>query len=153
MLHALPFTTFGEIAVLGLEVEIRCPSCCRVTKIDPADERLRDRPFTVTRFVCTGLRDFGFAHPKRPCDSLGHIHVRPPDAVRRLAQKETVHPVFDPALGSGEVRRLLSLLPRNAKGPHYIVKHDPLHRPIARNGLQLSDQPACEPLSCRGLLA
>jgi hypothetical protein len=39
----------------------------------------------------------------------------------RLAQKETVHPVFDPSLGGGEVRRLLSLLPRNAQGPHYAL--------------------------------
>jgi hypothetical protein len=28
---------------------------------------------------------------------------------------------------------LLSLLPRSAQGPRDIVKHDPLHRPIARN--------------------
>jgi hypothetical protein len=82
MLHALPFTTFDELAALGLEVEIRCPSCYRVTKIDPADERLRDRPFTVTRFRCAGMRDYGFAHPRRPCEGLGHVHIRPPDATR-----------------------------------------------------------------------
>jgi hypothetical protein len=56
-----------------------------------------------------------------------------------LAQKETVHPVFGPSLGSGKVRRPLSLLPRNAQGPHHIVKHDPLHKPIACNGRKLSD--------------
>jgi len=33
----------------------------------------------------------------------------------RFAQMETVHPVFDPSLGSGEVGHLLSLLPRHAK--------------------------------------
>jgi hypothetical protein len=82
MLHALPFTTFREIAVLGFGVEIHCPSCYRVTKIDPADQRLRDRPFAVTRFRCTGMRDLGSAHPLRPCQQLGHIHVTPPDAER-----------------------------------------------------------------------
>jgi hypothetical protein len=29
------------------------------------------------------------------------------------------------------------------------TKHDPLDEPIARNGRKLSDQAACEPLSCR----
>jgi hypothetical protein len=82
MLHALPFTTFGEIAALGLGVEIHCPSCRRVTKIDPADEALRDRPFAVTKFRCTGTRDIGSAHPLRPCQQLGHIHITPPDAER-----------------------------------------------------------------------
>jgi len=61
-----------------------------------------------------------------------------------------MNPVFDPFLASGEVGRLLSLLPRYAQGPHDIVKHHPLHRPITRNGCKLSDQPACKPLSCRG---
>jgi hypothetical protein len=28
MLHALPFTTFGEAAALGLEAHVYCPSCC-----------------------------------------------------------------------------------------------------------------------------
>jgi len=27
MLHALPFNTFGEVAALGLEVQVYCPSC------------------------------------------------------------------------------------------------------------------------------
>jgi hypothetical protein len=64
-----------------------------------------------------------------------------------------VHPVFDPYLGCGEVRRLLRLLPRRAQGPHHIVKHDPLHRPIARNGRKLSDQPTNEQIAfeCVGL--
>jgi hypothetical protein len=82
MLRALPFKTFGEIAVLGRGVEIHCPSCYRVTKIDPADERLRDRPFAVTRFRCTGMRDFGSAHALRPCEQLGHIHITPSDTDR-----------------------------------------------------------------------
>ncbi len=60
----------------------------------------------------------------------------------RLAQKDTVHPVFDPSLGSGKVRRLLSLLPRRAQGSHYIVKHHPLNQPIACNGRKLSDRRA-----------
>jgi hypothetical protein len=28
------------------------------------------------------MRDFGSAHPLRPCEQLGHIHVTPPDAER-----------------------------------------------------------------------
>jgi hypothetical protein len=42
-LHRLPFTTFGEIAALGFEIEVHCSSCYRQTKVDPADRRLSDR--------------------------------------------------------------------------------------------------------------
>jgi hypothetical protein len=29
MLHALPFTTFGEAAALGLKAYVYCPTCYR----------------------------------------------------------------------------------------------------------------------------
>jgi ribosomal protein S27E len=81
MLHAL-FKTFGELAAHGLEVEVRCPGCYRVAKIDRADDRLHDRPFAGARFNCTGMRDFGSAHLPRPSLQLGHIHIRQPDTTR-----------------------------------------------------------------------
>jgi hypothetical protein len=37
MFHPLPFTTFGEIAALGFEIEVHCSSCYRQTKVDPAE--------------------------------------------------------------------------------------------------------------------
>ena len=40
MLRELPFRTFGEIAVLGLEVEVHCLGCYREVNLDPADEQL-----------------------------------------------------------------------------------------------------------------
>jgi hypothetical protein len=64
----LPFTTFGEIAALGLGVEIRCPTCYRITKIDPSDEALRDRPATLPaprRYLCDAVE-----RPARPVDPL-----------------------------------------------------------------------------------
>jgi hypothetical protein len=63
MLHALPFTTFGEIAALGFEIEVHCSSCYRQTKVDPADRRLSDRVFAAAPFRCSGVRDQGFAVP------------------------------------------------------------------------------------------
>jgi hypothetical protein len=77
MLRALPFITFGEVSVLGLEVEVYCPGCHRVAKIDATDERLRDGRFAGARFTCTGTRDIGSAFPPRPCQQLGHIHIKP----------------------------------------------------------------------------
>jgi hypothetical protein len=50
MLHALPFTTFGEGAALGLEAHVCCPSCNRSCPVDPTADRLRDRCFARTRF-------------------------------------------------------------------------------------------------------
>ena len=35
MLHALPFTTFGEAAALGLEAHVYCPTCYTTHQVDP----------------------------------------------------------------------------------------------------------------------
>jgi hypothetical protein len=53
MLHALPFTTFGEAAALGLEAYVYCPTCFTTRQLDPAADHLRDRCFASTRFRCT----------------------------------------------------------------------------------------------------
>jgi len=39
---------------IDLALRIRASGCHRVTKVDPTDERLRNRPFAGTRFRCTG---------------------------------------------------------------------------------------------------
>lgn len=81
MLRAFPFRTFNEIADLGLEVEVYCPSCHRtVGPIDLGDARLRGRPFACTRFVCSRARSIYDAIPPRACGCLGHIIVRPPSS-------------------------------------------------------------------------
>ena len=85
MLRAFPFRTFDEIAELGLEVSVYCPSCYRDRgPIDLTDERLRGRLFAGTRFVCSAMRSYGSAVAPRACGSLGHIIIRPParDRVR-----------------------------------------------------------------------
>ena len=85
MLRAFPFRIFDEIAELGLEVSVYCPSCYRERgPIDLNDERLSGRAFTGTRFVCSAMRSCGSAVPPRTCGSLGHIIIRPParDRVR-----------------------------------------------------------------------
>jgi hypothetical protein len=66
-LHWLPFTTFGEIAALGLEAEVHCSSCYRQTKVDLADRRSNDRVFAAAPFRCSGMRDHGFAVPMARC--------------------------------------------------------------------------------------
>jgi hypothetical protein len=77
MLQPFPFRTFDEIATLGLEVHVYCPSCYRcVGPIDLADGRLRGRPFAGARFVCSQTRRMYDAAPRvRGC--LGHVIVRP----------------------------------------------------------------------------
>jgi hypothetical protein len=56
MLHPLPFTTFGEIAALGLKATVYCSACYEHRPIDPTAEHLRDRYFATTRFRCTKVR-------------------------------------------------------------------------------------------------
>jgi hypothetical protein len=48
MLHALPFTTFGEAAALGLEAQVYCPSCYTTRQVDPTAHRLRHCCFAVS---------------------------------------------------------------------------------------------------------
>jgi hypothetical protein len=76
-LHRLPFTTFDEIAALGLEAEVHCSSCYRQTKVDPTDRRLSERVFAAAPFRCSGMRDRGFAVPLQPCRASGFVYIKP----------------------------------------------------------------------------
>jgi hypothetical protein len=40
MLHALPFTTIGEIAALRLKATVYCSACYEHRSIDPAAEHI-----------------------------------------------------------------------------------------------------------------
>jgi hypothetical protein len=53
MLHALPFTMFGEIAALGFKAKVDCPGCYEHRSI--ATEHVRDRCFATTRFRRTTI--------------------------------------------------------------------------------------------------
>jgi hypothetical protein len=77
MLRTFPFRTFDDIAALGLEVHIYCPSCYRyVGPIDLGDKRLRGRSFIGARFTCQqALRIYNDA--RQVCGCLGHVIVRP----------------------------------------------------------------------------
>jgi hypothetical protein len=72
MLHALPFTTFGEAAALGLDADVYCPSCFRACRLDSKADRLRDRCFAGTRFRCTNVRWSGVI-----CGGPGSVTIRP----------------------------------------------------------------------------
>jgi hypothetical protein len=72
MLYALPFTTFGEIATLGLKATVYCSRCYEHRPIDPAVEHLRDRCFATARFRCTEIRYTGTV-----CGCPGSIEIRP----------------------------------------------------------------------------
>ena len=77
MLRTFPFRTFDDIATLGLEVHVYCPSCYRyVGPIDLGDERLRGRSFVGARFVCGQARRI-YNDARQVCGRLGHIVVRP----------------------------------------------------------------------------
>jgi hypothetical protein len=71
MLHPLPFTTFGEIAALGLKATVYCSACYEHRPIDPA-EHLRDRCFATTRFRCIKIRYTG-----NVCGCLGSVEIEP----------------------------------------------------------------------------
>jgi hypothetical protein len=74
MLHALPFTTFGEAAALGLKAHVYCPSCYTTRQMDPMADRLRDRVFAGIRFRCTNVRGTG-----ETCSGPGSVTIRPAD--------------------------------------------------------------------------
>ena len=130
-LHRLPFTTFGEIAALGLEIEVHCSSCYRQTKVDPADRRLNDRVFAAAPFRCGGMRDRGFAVPLQPCGAPGFVYIKP--AVRL--------PV------GGEVTLIFLSCPRCV--PPWFIEHMPADRPPwLRAGWGPDDRYRCP--ACRG---
>jgi hypothetical protein len=72
MLHALPFTTFGEAAALGLEAHVYCPTCYRTRQLDSTADYLRDRCFAGTRFRCIKVRWTG-----ETCGGPGSVTIRP----------------------------------------------------------------------------
>jgi hypothetical protein len=72
MLRALPFTTFGEAAALGLEAHVCCPTCYTTRQVDPTADRLRDLCFARTRFRCTNVRWTG-----ETCGGPGSVTIRP----------------------------------------------------------------------------
>jgi len=72
MLHPLPFTTFGEIAALGLKATVYCSTCHEHRPIDPAAGHLRDRCFATTRFRCTEIR-----YTRNVCGSPGSAEIEP----------------------------------------------------------------------------
>lgn len=73
MLRALPFTTFGEIAALGLEVHVSCSGCQALRRIDPTAAIVRERCFAGARFRCSHTR-----WDDVPCGTPGLVKVRPP---------------------------------------------------------------------------
>ena len=52
----LPFTTFGEIAALGLQAQVYCIGCKQWSQIDAADPRWANRRFA-------GLNSFRSTDP------------------------------------------------------------------------------------------
>ena len=77
ILHPLPFTTFGEIAALGLEVHVSCSRCYEPRRIAFADDRLLARPFAGTRFCCAKTRRNG-----ETGGGLGTVYVRPTEMLQ-----------------------------------------------------------------------
>ena len=72
MLHALPFTTFGELAAFEFKAKIYCSRCYEHRLVDPTAEHLRDRCFATTRFRCTKIRYTG-----NVCGCHGSVEIEP----------------------------------------------------------------------------
>ncbi len=66
MLHPLPFTTFSEIARLGLEAHVSCSHRYSPLRISLDEDLLWSRQFAGTRLRCTNMRWNGEA-----CRGLG----------------------------------------------------------------------------------
>jgi hypothetical protein len=69
MLRALPFSTFGDIAALRLEVHVYCAGCKTYRQLQPGDARVRDRCFAGAPLRWSACDGPGF--PKiRPAELL-----------------------------------------------------------------------------------
>lgn len=70
-LKAMPFATFGELAGLGLVLEIWC-STCKSSRPVTIGDRIAARPFGRARFTCSAAHYDGVV-----CGGLGHPHIMP----------------------------------------------------------------------------
>ena len=70
-LRPMPFATFGELAPLGLVLEVWCSSC-KSSRPVTIGNSLRERRFGRARFACTAARYDGTI-----CRGLGHPHIVP----------------------------------------------------------------------------
>jgi hypothetical protein len=82
----LPFTTFGDIAALGLEARAWCSSCKSWGCIDTSDPRWSGRRFAGTRLRCQKRRYDG-----APCGGLGHLSIAPVERINPASAIECVH--------------------------------------------------------------
>jgi hypothetical protein len=78
-LKSMPFTTFGELAGLGLVLEVWC-STCKSSRAVAIREELGVRRFGRGRFSCTAVRD-----DRGVCGGLGHPHILPLSPIERGA--------------------------------------------------------------------
>lgn len=75
-MRALPFTTFGEIAHLGLAARVWCCACKSWGSVDAADARWADRPFAGARLRCSKARIDG-----QICRGIGALSIAPPGRI------------------------------------------------------------------------
>jgi hypothetical protein len=99
-LHRLLFTTFGEIAALGLEVEVHCSSCYRQTKVDPADRRSMIESLPRRRSAAVGMRDHGFAVPLQSMAPHGGRAIHTPSRQLDLTGSCVKNSLFAPWVDS-----------------------------------------------------
>lgn len=74
---ALPYTTFDEVAALGLQVEIYCRQCHHQVKADPASPQLRGKRFVDVRYRCHRMVQRWTAEPSKRCGALGTLTIKP----------------------------------------------------------------------------
>jgi hypothetical protein len=76
-LKPMPFATLGELAGLGLVLEVWC-STCKSSRSVAIGEDLAARRFGRGRFSCTAARHEGVM-----CGGLGHPHIVPLSPIER----------------------------------------------------------------------
>ena len=80
------FTTFGEIAALGLEARAWCPSCKSWGRVDASDPRWAGRRFAGARLRCQKRR-----YDAVPCGGFGHLSIAPAERINPASAIESVH--------------------------------------------------------------
>ena len=72
MLYALPPSRFDEIAALGLELHVHCPSCHATRRLSIDGQPWRDRCFATARFRCRAV-----SWRRVICDGPDAVTIRP----------------------------------------------------------------------------
>ena len=80
-IEPLPISTFGDVAVYGLQLEVYCQTCHEVTIFDATAPALRSRRLMGARFRCRKIRRALWNDEWVVCEGFGRPTIGPPRAL------------------------------------------------------------------------